>query len=148
MGNQYDRQQLAAIANAVLVAAGSGFQHYESYTKDKIIDALSNAIGTHHKARVDALETLLPPHKCSLHLTHNQHKSYYETVQDYTESDPENPLGEWVSEYQKAKAYETQELWQLQIYPDTPIGFYCYWGADLSAVLIAANPALPSDKGA
>ncbi len=39
-----DRMQLAAIANAVLVAAGSGFRHYEERTQNNVVDALGNAL--------------------------------------------------------------------------------------------------------
>ena len=46
MESKYDTMQLAAIANAVLVAAGSGFKHYEQYTKEKIVAALDNALST------------------------------------------------------------------------------------------------------
>lgn len=92
------------------------------------------------------VEALFPPHKAGLYLTHNQHKDYYETVQEYTERDLENPHGQWVSDEQKQKSHETQELWELQVYPETPISFYCYWGADLIAVLRAANPNLTQQQ--
>lgn len=41
---KYDTMQLAAIANAVLVAAGSGFKYYEERTQNKIIEALRNVL--------------------------------------------------------------------------------------------------------
>jgi hypothetical protein len=76
----------------------------------------------------------LPEHKASLHITHNQHKDYYETVESYTGnfgSDRES----WVSDEQKKKSLETQELWELQWYPLTPVGSYCLWGADLDVLI-------------
>lgn len=76
-----------------------------------------------------------PEHKCGLHLTHNQHKDYYETVEKYCENPWMEKNPGWVSEEQRLKSLETQEVWELQWYPDTPIGFYKVCGADLDVVL-------------
>lgn len=73
-----------------------------------------------------------PDHEASLHLTHNQHKACYETVETYLST---RDGIDWVSEEQKDKAFKTQELWELQWYPSTPIGSYCIYGADLNKVL-------------
>jgi hypothetical protein len=82
---------------------------------------------------------IFPEHKASLHLTHNQHKAYYETLESYLESFGEDDhKHNWVSEEHKVKALDTQELWELQWYPDTPIGSYVLWAADLEIILKAA----------
>lgn len=73
-----------------------------------------------------------PKHEASLHLTHNQHKAYYETVESYTGNFNDDS---WVNEEQKKKSLETQELWELQWYPLTPVGSYCLWGADLDVLM-------------
>lgn len=87
---------------------------------------------------------MFPIHKASLHLTHNQHKAYYETVESYTgDFDWKD---DWVSEEQMKKAMETQELWELQWYPDTPIGSYRVIGADLDVVLSKAKEVEKNDK--
>jgi len=78
---------------------------------------------------------MFPKHQ-SLFITHNQHKSYYETIEQYLE--PYDWDDDWVSEEQKQKSLETQELWELQWYPDTPISFYKVMGADLDVVLAKA----------
>lgn len=77
-----------------------------------------------------------PKHAAGLTLNHNEHKNVYETVQEFTEV--EDPIGEWISEEQKKKAYETQELWEIQWYPDSPVGFICLWACDLDELLKAA----------
>jgi hypothetical protein len=74
-----------------------------------------------------------PRHAASLHLTHNQHKAYYETVETYVSHMCCPP--DCVSDEQRDKALATQELWELQWYPDTPIGSYAIYGADLDTVL-------------
>lgn len=81
-----------------------------------------------------------PKHEASLHLTHNEHKSYYRTVAEaikdgdhgYTEDD-------WVSPEQMQKAIETNECWTLQWYPRTPVGFNLMSAADLDVLLEAAR---------
>jgi hypothetical protein len=79
---------------------------------------------------------LFPKHEASLHLTHNQHKAYYETIEQYIGN--YDWSDDWVSEVQKVKALETQELWELQWYPSTPVGFFHIMGADLDVVLAKA----------
>lgn len=85
---------------------------------------------------------VFPPHEASLHLTHNDHKTNYQTVAEWWEDaqamrrmDDED----WVSPEQKQKAIETNELWELQWYPDTPIGFLYLAAADLDALLEAVK---------
>lgn len=78
-----------------------------------------------------------PAHKASLHLTHNDHTTCYETVESYC-SRPYFDDKDWVSEEQKKKAFETQEIWELQWYPETPVGFYKLIAADLDVLLEAA----------
>lgn len=79
----------------------------------------------------------MPKHDCGLHLTHNQHKDYYETVEKYFE----NPWMERsdVSEEEKQRMIDTNEIWELQWYPDTPVGFYKVIGATLEEVLTKAK---------
>lgn len=78
-----------------------------------------------------------PRHEASLHLTHNEHKSYYQTVQ---RSIDDGDYGDdWVSEEQKQKAIEINECWRLQWYPDTPVGFCVLLAADLDVLLEAAS---------
>lgn len=80
-----------------------------------------------------------PKHDASLHLEHNDHKSYYMTVQqcidDGTHGYSDNC---WVSPEQRQKAIDTNDCWTLQWYPDTPIGFFLMSAADLDVLLEAA----------
>jgi hypothetical protein len=75
-----------------------------------------------------------PDHAASMHIDHNQHKAYYETVQEaldsgtYTESD-------FVSAEELQKSKETGEVWSLQWYPSTPTGFCRLQASTLSAIL-------------
>jgi hypothetical protein len=77
-----------------------------------------------------------PRHEASLHLTHNDHKSYYRTVADAIE-DKEHGYREdcWVSPEQKQKAIDTNDCWFVQWYPATPVGFCILAAADLDVLL-------------
>ena len=78
----------------------------------------------------------LPPHKCGLFLTHNEHKDYYETVATQVE-DGRIEEDHWVSEEEKQKAIDTDEMWELQWYPDTPIGSHTLVASTLEAIRAA-----------
>lgn len=83
------------------------------------------------------MNTPWPKHEASLHLMHNDHKSYYHTVAQAIESD-DFGMDEWVSEEQKQKAIATNDCWILQWYPATPVGFCVLAAADLDVLLAAA----------
>jgi len=64
----------------------------------------------------------LPKHKCSLTLSHNEHKDSYITVKEWLDfiSCYDD---EWKNEEQKQRAIDTNEIWELHWYPNTPTGF-------------------------
>lgn len=81
-----------------------------------------------------------PRHAASLHLTHNNHKSCYQTVAESIEQGDHGYSDDcWVSEEQKQKAIDTNECWTLQWYPDTPVGFCLQSAADLDVLLASVN---------
>lgn len=81
-----------------------------------------------------------PRHEASLHLTHNDHKSYYLTVAQAIESGDHGYTDDcWISPEQKQKAIDTNECWTLQWYPNTPVGFHILSAANLDLLLIKAN---------
>lgn len=82
-----------------------------------------------------AFEVMLPAHKASLTLTHNEHKNYYETVAQTIKDDEEHDIHhDWVSPVEMQKAIETDEMWVLQWYPETPIGSHSIAAASLPAL--------------
>lgn len=81
-----------------------------------------------------------PKHDASLHLYHNDHKSYYQTVIQSIEREDHGYTDDcWVSEEQKQKAIETDECWTIQWYPNTPVGFCLASAADLDVLLDSVN---------
>lgn len=84
----------------------------------------------------------LPKYDVSLHITHNQHKSYYESAADYLRShragdgfDPD----EWLSRADFEEAIAQGSIWEIQWYPNTPVGFCIAYGSTLENALQAAN---------
>ncbi len=75
----------------------------------------------------------LPAHKCGLILEHNTHKGYYETASQHLDRLELEP--DWPSPEERAKAIDRDEIWTLQWYPETPIGFELVAAASLEALL-------------
>lgn len=81
-----------------------------------------------------------PAHKAALYLTHNEHKSYHQTVAERVKSaDFGYTDACWVSEEQKRKAIDTDDCWTVQWYPETPVGFCILSAADLDVLLAKAK---------
>lgn len=82
----------------------------------------------------------LPVHSVTLHIVHNQHRSYYQSARDYLltphgrEADP----GDFVDADDYERCLAGDELWEIQWYPNTPIGFVCVFGSTLARAMAAA----------
>lgn len=50
-----------------------------------------------------------------------------------------------MSEEEKQKALDTGEIWTLQWYPETPVGFICVAASSLTVLLKAVKP--PEKEG-
>ena len=76
-----------------------------------------------------------PAHKCELSLTHNEHRSNYETIEEW-----EAHLGpDWISDDERARAIHLDNLWVLQWYPETPVGFCLLAASSLESLLREAQ---------
>lgn len=77
-----------------------------------------------------------PAHKAGLVLMHQPHRIAGETVEQHiNDIDPD----EWASPEQRQKAIDTDCLWTVQWYPDTPVGSCLLAAADLDVLLRAAR---------
>lgn len=74
---------------------------------------------------------MLPSH-LSLTINHNEHKCYYETVEEHLQNAPK---GTWVSSESRDRAIQDNDMWSIQIYPETPVGFYIIYGRTLEEIL-------------
>ena len=87
---------------------------------------------------MDLLE-LFPKHNCSLFLTHDPHKNYYQTIEQWEKDVSGLSASDWVSPEQREKALIHNSFWELHWYPDTPIGFYRLLAYDLAVLLEAGR---------
>lgn len=78
----------------------------------------------------------LPAHKAGLHIEHQPHLANYETVAEWCES---SRYAQWVSDEEKTKAIDSGEVWVLQWYPHTPIGFNAIAASTLEALLVECD---------
>lgn len=94
-------------------------------------------IGIAKQLIVKEFEKLLPKHKAGLYMNHNPHTTIYSTVNQYLEGyelkNPEN----WLSSEDMQKAIDTNELWRIQWYADTPVGFFVVLGSTLASAFAA-----------
>ena len=70
----------------------------------------------------------LPKHRCGLHLSHNEHRDVYETVEDFYDVDS------FISMEEFTKAISEDSVWVLHWYPETPIGFHRIAASTLEAI--------------
>jgi len=86
-----------------------------------------------------------PKHDISLDISHNECRLNYQTVEQYLE----NPFGEPVFETpeERQEAIDTNEIWVIQWYPDTPIGFYWVAATTFEGALALAMKWEGDDDG-
>lgn len=80
--------------------------------------------------------SLLPKHKCAMHIDHNDHKNSYEKASQWIE---DNEWCDWENDEAKQRAIDTDEIWTIQWYPKTPVGFYAWAAPTLEELLRLAN---------
>lgn len=73
----------------------------------------------------------LPKH-IALSLEHNDHRTAYETVEQYYCGD--DWIRDWISDAEMQKAIELDEVWVLHWYPNTPVGFQRLLASSLDAL--------------
>ncbi|MCK9556272.1 hypothetical protein M0R36_10775 [bacterium] len=84
------------------------------------------------------MNLILPKHECSLTLTHNIHKDYYRSAKEHIEEMESVELwdlDDWVSPEERRKAMDTNEIWQLDWYPDTPVGYNKIMASSLRVIM-------------
>ncbi len=85
-----------------------------------------------HEVRKDE-RMKFPEHKCGLYLSHNPHRDVYESVEEYY---PDTEY--FLSPEDRQKCIDYNVCWELQWYPETPIGFHRVAGSSLGLVMAEA----------
>ncbi len=78
------------------------------------------------------MQEILPKHKCGLSIRHNEHLDYYQTIKQFIEGEEHF---DWPSEAEKQLALKRDEVWTIQWYPITPIGFQSIAFGSLESLL-------------
>jgi hypothetical protein len=90
------------------------------------------------------MPVILPRHiGCSIE--HNEHKMYYDSVEQLIDSNGGFHIEEWASSDEYLKACIDDELWQLTVYPDTPIGSYRKFASTFDGLLAIMAKELNDD---
>jgi hypothetical protein len=58
-----------------------------------------------------------------------------------------NDLDDWVSAAEREKALETNSVWSVQWYPNTPVGFNSLYASSLKALIEALDRLSPNLEG-
>ena len=114
-----------------------GMSEHSHYLHPFVESLISNA-----KEEAD-IESRLPKHEASLHITHNENTTNYETVEDYIKREEENLGIDWATPTSRERAIATNSIWELQWYPNTPIGFNVTMGATLEEILASLSSNNP-----
>ena len=86
--------------------------------------------------------------KCGIFLTINEHRDYYMSVKDrLLELIEQDRIDlEDVDLELENRMIETDSIYELQFYPDTPIGSYTVWGSTYEEVIEKAKGCLLNNQ--
>jgi len=126
-------QQLQEEARKCFQSEDDGAFRMDKWDSEQLDDLIASTV---QRVREDGckLEDRLPEHEASLHITHNQHKAYYDPIERYIE-DNDIEDDDWATPTSRKRAIETDSIWELQWYPNTPVGFNVLYGATLEEIL-------------
>ncbi|NIV12308.1 MAG: hypothetical protein GWN62_13850 [Aliifodinibius sp.] len=88
----------------------------------------------------DKLNTLFSKCEGPIHITYNAHKDCYEPIEKYLSE--EKAQLEEIDEKLRKEIIQKDSLIEIQIYPDTPIGFYKIYHWDLEKAVDEALECL------
>lgn len=87
---------------------------------------------------MDNLKKLMAKCRCSVSVTVNDHRNYYDTAAQALKEAEEYECPPKIEPEVREKMIATDTIVKVQFYPDTPIGSYCIWHHDLDAALVIA----------
>ncbi len=82
-------------------------------------------------------ESNFPNFKCAMYLQCNDHKNIYQSAADWIVDNLDHY--HWKDDSAIQRAIDTDTIWTLQWYPDTPVGCYAVAAPTLHEVLEMAN---------
>lgn len=87
-----------------------------------------------------ALVALLPRHDAGISIERAPNRGTYETVREWIAScESYGGAPHWPSPEARQRAIDTDDVWVMQWYPDTPVGSYCVAAPTLAELLAYAS---------
>ena len=83
---------------------------------------------------------------CNITITYNEHKIGYRNVADYIR-EYKIPEEDFISREDLEKCVKEDKIWEMQIYPTTPIGSYTIYGSDLEIMIKYMLPIIKEKYG-
>lgn len=88
------------------------------------------------------IQNIIDRCKCGVYLTVNEHRDVYETVKEKIQEINERNSEPEINETLAKRLIAANCIYELQFYPDTPVGFYIVYGATLDEVIEKAEKCL------
>ena len=99
-------------------------------------------VGGGHLKLNNFMEEILKRCKCGVYLTVNKHRDVYETakqaideINDWGKTTGNSDHEKEIDDELSARMIEKDSIYELQFYPDTPIGFFRVYGTSLDEVV-------------
>lgn len=83
------------------------------------------------------LEKLIKKCKCGVYLSVNEHRDVYQSVEERINEINSEEIE--IDDELRKVLIEADCIYELQFYPDTPVGFYVVYGESLEKVLRKAE---------
>lgn len=84
---------------------------------------------------MEKLKELITKCKASVTITINDHRNYYETVEDKFKSEPDEGFRDDIEDEVFNEMVRTDTVIEIQFYPNTPIGFYRVYHYDIEKAI-------------
>lgn len=95
---------------------------------------------------MEKLIELITKCKASVTITVNDHRNYYETVKEKFNEEPDAGFRDEIDDDVFNKMVETDTVIEIQLYPDTPVGFYRVYHYDIEKAIDLALSVLIESK--
>jgi Holliday junction resolvase RusA-like endonuclease len=93
------------------------------------------------------MKEILSKCKCGVFFTANEHRDYYESAEEWLVNQmPDQPDIDEIGKDVWDKMIETDTVYSLQFYPDTPIGSYKIYHYDYDELLKKAKDILNESR--
>lgn len=95
---------------------------------------------------MDKLKRIMELCKCGIHITINEHRDIYKTAEEALEDSKCLECPPEITDEDRAEMIKRNTIIDVQVYPDTPIGFYVVYHWDIEKAFDEILDALQSKR--